>query len=269
MTLRLVTYNIRKGGRRRYRLISEVLRGIEPDVVVLQEAVDPWVVGEVSREIGAQVALAAPGRSVAILSRIGELDVAWHRGVHGPCFAEVALLSVEARLLGLHLSAGLSGRGERRRSREVEHVIAIAESGVGPAGVLIAGDLNAVAPGDLPTVARLPTWIRILLRVDGGISTRVVQRLIGSGFVDAYRRLNPGTYGATIPSDLPAVRLDYFLLGTAIAPRLVACDLASGDPVLLATASDHLPLVLELASDGVGGSADLPATDQQRGGGGR
>jgi hypothetical protein len=37
----------------------------------------------------------------------------------------------------------------------------------------------------------------------------------------------------------------------------------------MATASDHLPLVLELASDGFGGPADVPATDQQRGGGGR
>ena len=267
MSLRIVSYNIRKGGRRRSRLISEVLRQLDPDLVVLQEATDPWVVSEVAREIRAHVLLSAPGRSVAVLSRMGELDASWHRGTQGPRYAEVSVPPIEARLLGLHLTAGLSGRGERRRAREAEQVLAMVASGAGAAPVLLVGDFNAVAPGDLPTVRRLPAWIRILLRVDGGISTRVMQRFLGAGFTDAYRHRNPDTPGPTIPSDAPAVRLDYFLLGSALMRRLVECRVATMDPVLLAAASDHLPIALDLATDPPAGAPDgasEDATDQQR-----
>ena len=246
MSLRLVTYNIRKGGRRRSHLIGEVLRSVDADLVVLQEATDPPVVAEVARSIGAQVLSAAPGRSVAVLSRMGDLETTWHHPIGSRGFAEIALPAVGGRLLAMHLSAGLSARGERRRAREIEHVLSVAGDRSGVTGVLIAGDLNAVAPGDLPAVSRLPTWIRILLRVDGGISTAVMQRLLAAGLVDAYRRLNPTTPGATIPSDAPSVRLDYFLVGPGLAPGVGACSIATGDPVLLAAASDHLPLVLEL-----------------------
>ncbi len=264
MTLRLVSYNIRRGGRRRSRLISEVLRRLDPDLVVLQEAIDPWVVAEVGREIGAGVILAAPGRSVAVLSRMGELEASWHRGTHGPRYAEVQLPSIDARLLGLHLTAGLSGRGERRRAREAEQVLATVAGGSGAAArVVLAGDFNAVAPGDLPAVRQLPAWIRILLRVDGGISTRVMQRLLGAGFVDAFRLRNPDTPGATVPSDAPAVRLDYVLLGASVAPRLIECRVVGADPVLLAAASDHLPILVELATE-LPSDAHEDATDQQR-----
>lgn len=256
MTLRLVSYNIRKGGRRRSKLIGEVLRRLDPDLVVLQEAVDPWVVAEVAREIGGQVLLGAPARSVAVVSRMGELETAWHHGRHGPRYAEVVLPSINVRVIGLHLTAGLSGRGERRRVREAEQVLATAAGDGGPASVVLAGDFNSVAPGDLPAIRRLPTWLRILLRVDGGISTRVMGQLLAAGFVDAFRLRNPDTAGATIPSDAPSVRLDYFLLGPAVAPRLVECRVALDDRMLLAAASDHLPLILDLSTDASANDAD-------------
>ncbi len=256
MRLRLASYNIRKGGKGRSRLIGEVLRSLDADLVVLQEAGDPWVVGEVARTLGSQVVMSAPGRSVAILSRIGDLQAGWLRPRGGPGFAEVELPSIGAGLLGMHLSAGLSGRGERRRSREIEHVLAAARGRPdGLSNVLIAGDLNAVAPGDLPAVARLPAWIRILLRVDGGISTVVMERLLSTGLVDAYRLLNPTLPGATIPSSAASVRLDYFLVGPALVPSIAACSVGTADPTLLAAASDHLPLVLELEADGRGGGS--------------
>jgi endonuclease/exonuclease/phosphatase family metal-dependent hydrolase len=246
VTLRLATYNIRKGGRRRSHLIAEVLRSLDPDLIVLQEAVDPWVVGTVAREVGAQVVTSAPGRSVAVLSRIGGLETAWHHPAGGPWIAEIELPSISARLLGLHLSAGLSSRGERRRAREIEHVLAVAGARRRLSSVLIAGDLNAVAPGDLPAISRLPSWIRLLLRVDGGISTIGMERLLSAGLVDAYRRINPSSPGATIPSGAPSVRLDYFLVGADLAPQIVGCRVATANPTLLVAASDHLPLVLDL-----------------------
>jgi hypothetical protein len=244
--LRLATYNIRRGGLRRGRLIGEVLGSLDPDLVVLQEAVDPRVVHQVAEMTGARVLSASLGRSVAVLSRMGDLEIRWHRPAGGPGLIEVELPSIGARLIGTHLAAGLSGRGERRRTREIEHVLSAAREGPGLPRVVVAGDLNAIAPGDLPGMGRLPAWIRILLRVDGGISTVAMQRLLEAGFTDAFRHLNPSSRGATIPSGAPSVRLDYFLVGSALLPGVVACTVGQVDPVLLAAASDHLPLVLEL-----------------------
>jgi endonuclease/exonuclease/phosphatase family metal-dependent hydrolase len=274
VTVRIVTYNIRKGGRPRHKLISEVLAELDADVVLLEEAVDLGVVAMVSRAIGAHVALAAPGRSVAVLSRVDGLEAEWGRGVRGPRYAEVRLPGLGIRILALHLTAGLSGRGERRRARELDHVLAAARriepqddagarDAVGPGDVVepgddvvLAGDFNAVAPGEVPAVAQLPRWIRLLLRIDGGISTHVMERALAAGFTDAYRTLHPETSGATIPAMSPVLRLDYFLLGAGTVSRLVRCELPAVDPVLLAAASDHLPLVLDL---------DVrPAADPQR-----
>lgn len=258
MRVRLATYNIRKGGRRRSHLIAEVLRSIDPDVVVLQEAVDPRVVREVAATLGARVVTSAPGRSVAVLSRLADLEVEWLHHPGGPGFVHLEIPSAGVRLLGLHLSAGLSGRGERKRTREIEHVLTVARGGPGLSNLLITGDFNAVARGDLPAVARMPAWIRVLLRVDGGISTVVMDRLLSTGLVDAFRRLNPAVPGGTIPSGAPSVRLDYFLVAPGLMPCVVACGLGVADPGLLAAASDHLPLVLEL--DGAKASHGLEAS---------
>ena len=246
MRLRLVTYNIRKGGGRRAPLIAGVLRQLDPDMVILQEAVNPAFVGDVARAIDSRVIAGGPGRSVAVISRLDGLEATWHRPRRGPGFAEVAIAAANVRVIGVHLTAGLSGRGERRRIPEMAHVLAVADADPGQGRVVIAGDLNAVAPGDLPALARLPAWIRILLRVDGGIATTVVARALEAGFVDAFRSQHPDLAGATIPSAAPSVRLDYFLLSPEVAPGALSCSLAGADPRILGAASDHLPLVLDL-----------------------
>ncbi len=67
-----------------------------------------------------------------------------------------------------------------------------------------------------------------------------------AAIVDAFRAHHPEDPGATLPSDRPTVRLDYFLLGPDLAAEALRCDLGGADPALLARAPDHLPLVLEL-----------------------
>ena len=245
MTVRIVTYNIRKGGRRRRRSIAEVLVAIDADVVVLQEATDPTVARFVADALGSRVIINAPGRSVAVVSRLAA-EGRWHRMARARSFAEVDLPGLGVRVLAVHLSAGLSARGERRRLREVDRLLAVAGAAPGPERTLIAGDLNAIAPGDVPDVAALPRWIRLLLRVDGGIGTVVIERMLAEGFGDAYRACHPRVSGSTMPAVAPTVRLDYLLLGPGLQRAVTACDLAAVDPDLLVRASDHVPVVLEL-----------------------
>ena len=129
---RIVTYNIRKGGLRRRRLIADVLAAIDADVVVLQEATDPRVVRVLAEATGCRAIIHAPGRSVAVLSRSQPAEAVWHRMARARNFAEVTLPELDLRILAVHLGAGLSGRPERRRLRQVERVLATACAGARP-----------------------------------------------------------------------------------------------------------------------------------------
>ncbi len=244
---RIVTYNIRKGGLRRRRLIADVLTAIDADVVVLQEATDPRVVRLLAEATGCRAIIHAPGRSVAVLSRSQPAEAVWHRMARARNFAEVTLPQLDLRILAVHLGAGLSGRPERRRLRQVERVLATACAGPGPGRTMIVGDLNAIARGELPNIAALPRRIRMLLRVDGGMGTAVIDRVLAEGFSDAYRALNPDGDGSTMPAVAPTVRLDYVMVGPDLVPLVAACGIPAIDPALLRRASDHLPIVAELA----------------------
>lgn len=252
MKLRIATYNIRRGGWSRRYALARVLGAIRPDVAVLQEATDPAVVRLLADATGCRVALQAPGRSVAVLSRLDWHDARWHPVGTGRSVADVDL-ACGVRLLGAHLSAGLSRRGERRREAEIEALLAVA--GVADRDpTVIAGDLNAIAPGDTPRLADLPRWIRVLLRFDGGIGTSVMARVLAAGYVDAFRRLNRLDPGTTMPAIAPSVRLDYLMLGPALAPVTEWCRVGGADRADMVAASDHLPVVAELElADGTSG----------------
>jgi endonuclease/exonuclease/phosphatase family metal-dependent hydrolase len=249
--VRIASYNIRKGGSRRRHAIAEVLTALDADVAVLQEATNPEVVTWLAAAAGYGFQASRPGHSVALLGRREPADVRWHVIGPGRTFIEVALPHA-VRLFGIHLSAGLSRRGERRRQREIEAILRVAGEERRRRRTMIVGDFNAIAPGDAPAVAALPRWIRVMLSLDGGIRTEVMTGVIEAGFSDAYRRLNARD-GATLPSVAPVIRLDYAMVGCDIEDAVVACSVGdgagAGTATTLALASDHLPLltVLELA----------------------
>ncbi len=248
MSLRIVTYNIRKGGSRRRAAIAEVLKTLDADVTVLQEATDRRVVDWLADATESEVKIAEGGRSVAVLARASAQACAgrWHRLPTGRSVAEVELPAYEVRLFGVHLSAGLSGRGERRRAMEVERLLSVTADPPGAERTLIIGDLNSVSPTDALSVATLPAWIRLLLRIDGGISTRVISRVLTDGFVDAFRLLNPTESGATLPAAAPTVRLDYAMLGRSLVPAVTSCRIGDASLPMMLAASDHLPLITVL-----------------------
>jgi exodeoxyribonuclease III len=263
VTLRIATYNIRKGGRGRQRAIADVLLALDADIVALQEATDPGVVAFLADATGSTAVIGEAGRSVALLSRVPRPEGSWHAFRMGHAFAELDLADWGVRILGVHLSAGLSGRGERRRGVELESLLEVAAQAAGPGRTMIVGDLNSISPGDILIRAALPTWIRVLLRVDGGIGTTVVQRVLDAGFVDAFRLLNSKEPGATMPAIAPSVRLDYVMVGSELVAAVSTCRVADLDRALLIAASDHLPLVVEL--DLPAGGRHGPATGDREG----
>lgn len=240
--MRLVSYNIRFGGARRVAYLGRVLEDLAPDVVLLQEATNPSVVDRLAETLALPHALRRPGWSVAALLRDAPRGHRWHRpaGLRGFLEVEPAGDGTDLRLVNLHLAAGLSQRGERARLRQVEDLIGWLGGGADDR-TLLAGDLNAVAGGDIPLVAGMPFWIRVLLRVDGGIRTHVMDRLAEAGWLDAYRHLHPQDPGFTLPAGAPRVRLDYVLASRELLARIAACDAV--DSPIAALASDHLPLL--------------------------
>lgn len=248
MTISVVTWNIRRGGRPRRELLARVLHDLEPDLTVLQEATDPSVVASLAEAVGGAVILAGPGRSVAVIGRqrLGTAEARWHALPGTRDVVEVRFPDLDLRVLGVHLSAGLSSRPERRRIAEVARLLELAAPPPGPERTMIVGDLNAIAPGELPVLSRLPMWIRFVLRVDGGIGTAAVERVLAAGYTDAFRRLNPSKPGSTMPALAPTVRLDYLMLGPGLVPGIERCRIPDLEPSLLTAASDHLPVVMDL-----------------------
>jgi endonuclease/exonuclease/phosphatase family metal-dependent hydrolase len=243
--------------------------------------------------------------SVAAISRVPLDQAEWRMYRRGRAVLEIGIPDHRLHVMGVHLSSGMSWRGERVRIAEagrlLESIQGAAPPGLGaatpgpalagvpadepeaervpatevepvtdhpvetgrtappattktgepvgpPRQTVVVGDFNSVAPGDAPVIRRMPWWVRLLLRFDGGIHTRVIQMFLDAGFVDAFRRLNPEALGFTLPAVNPSVRLDYAMLSPDLAPRLRSCSPVAPDGVTspLLRASDHLPLLTVL-----------------------
>ena len=247
--MRVVSYNIRFGGGRRIPLLGATIAALEPDVVLLQEATDPHAIDRLAVDAG--MATSSSGRA----GRSRPLSRAAMRGprVASPGRRAAASWSssppaAALRLIDLHLPAGLSLRGERARLRHVDGLLE-GWAAVPTTRTALIGDLNAVAPGDEPRVASMPFWLRLLLRFDGGIRTDVLRRLIDAGWVDAFRHLHPGrgrVHAAARAADPCASTTCWCRRG--LLPRIDRCEPADGP--LVARASDHLPLLIDVRGPG-------------------
>jgi endonuclease/exonuclease/phosphatase family metal-dependent hydrolase len=246
VTWRLLSYNIRDGGIGRETMLAAVIEGARPDVVVLQEATDPRVVARLA-EMGKFVAWGSrPGHSTGFLSRMPVEHHAWHHPrASRHAFLEVALAGTNVRVFGLHLSAWFSKWSERRRAREIRALLdGIRQHQEG--FHLIAGDFNALAPGELLEVARMPRWIRAMVWLSGrDIERDTIQVMLDEGYVDAWRMLHPDKPGYTLPTWDPHVRLDYIFTPKRYVDRLVACAVVQ-EPDAVKQASDHLPVLVEV-----------------------
>jgi exodeoxyribonuclease III len=242
VNLRVLSYNIRFGGRGREHRIAEVVRAVAPDLVVFQEATDPVVVARLAQATGMTIRASLEGHSVGFISRI---EVARHEW-HYPPGARHGVLEVElaggARVFGLHLKARFSKWSEARRVREIGALLdSIKEHQEG--FHLLCGDFNALAPGAELDTSHFPLWIKAMVWASGrDIKRDTVRRLTGAGYVDGFRALNPEDKGYTFPVWNPHVRLDYFFLPERHAARLTTCEVVTSPPEA-AHASDHFPLL--------------------------
>lgn len=250
--LRLLSYNIRYGGAGREGAIAAAISSAQPDLVMLQEATDPEVVARVAAASGMPLWSAQRGHSTAFLSRIPVRSHQWllARAARHP-FLEVVLADPvtggeRCRVYGLHLTAWFSRWSENTRAREIGALLGgIRQHQEGMH--LIAGDFNALAPGERLEVARMPAWIRAMIWVSGNdIARQTIQAMLDAGYADAYKALGASDEGHTFPTWDPHVRLDYVFVPGREASRLRLCRVLT-DADRAAEASDHFPLMVEVA----------------------
>lgn len=243
MTFKLLSFNIRFGGRGRERQIADVIRKLDPDLVVFQEATHPHVIEHVAEAAGMKNWAARASHSIGYVSREPVDHFQWHHPAGARhSFLEIVLRGGEARVFGLHLSARFSKWSERRRAREIRallHGIELHREGFH----VLVGDFNTLAPGEVLNTHRMPAWIRALVWMSGrDIQRETIQIMLDAGYLDGYRLLHPGVEGYTFPSWSPHVRLDYVFLPARYADRLTLCEVVPE----AAAASDHFPLLAHL-----------------------
>ncbi|MEV4831470.1 endonuclease/exonuclease/phosphatase family protein [Micromonospora sp. NPDC049257] len=283
--LRMMTWNIRTGGRDRAGpdrrdLVCRVVTAQAPDVLAVQELRGfdrPEVLAGFADRVGMRPHLARScfGQPVAVLVRppwrirsAGPVRRPLH---HAAQRVELATTAGPLTVFGTHLDPYT---GLRRRIEA--GWLARAVGRVPGELALLAGDLNTLDPGTdhADRVARLPAaYRRRHLRRDGRtVDTRAVARLLAAGLVDLWthaagppelprvggpadptRAAGPAEVGLTAPTwhgggvEFSGMRLDYLLGTPALAARLRDVHVVRGGDTEYA--SDHYPVVAELDLD--------------------
>ena len=254
--MRLLSYNIKEGGVGRAEAIAEVIMAARPDVVALQEAREPAVVEQIAKLAGFPHWGSRHSHSTGFLSRAPVERHAWR---HPPrtrhAILEVALADGLPRLFVVHLRAWFSNWTERQRARELRGLLDGIQAQLDKenrafAFHLLAGDFNALAPGEAFDSSPMPAWIRGMVWLNGrDIARSTIDMMRADGYVDAWRTLHANLQdepGHTFPVWSPHVRLDYVFTPTEFASRFTACEVRR-EPEAVRTASDHFPLLVEVA----------------------
>jgi len=245
VTIRLLTYNIRRGGSGREDALASTIVPCAPDIVVFQEAVSPAVIETLAARTSMPQWASMPNQSLAFISRVPIDHYEWHRPRWSRhAFLEIVPAGIAVRIFGVHLSAVFAAWTERRRVVELRALLrGIAHHQHG--FHILAGDFNTVAPGELLDFTILPQKVRTTVWLSGGrIRWRTIQVVLDAGYADVFRARHPADPGLTLPATKPQVRLDYLFVPGAHIDRVTRCDVVSSDAAR--RASDHLPLVADV-----------------------
>lgn len=254
--MRFLTYNIREGGVGRAEEIAEVIKAASADVVALQEATHPAVVERIASLAGFRFSGSRHSHSTGFLSNVPVLDYGWR---HPPrtrhALLEVSLADGFPRVFVLHLRAWFSKWSERQRARELRGLLDGIQQQLklekdAFAFHVLAGDFNALAPGEQFDSSSMPAWIRGMIWLSGrDIARSTIEMMQSDGYVDAWRTLHADQQdepGYTFPVWNPHVRLDYVFTPSEYASRFTACEVRQA-PDVVRTASDHFPLLVEIS----------------------
>ncbi len=251
MLVRVMAYNILDGGEGREKDILQVLQAVRPDVAILPEVYHAAFLEELGRALDMAPYFPSGNqkRHVGLLSRLPIHSAQSYR-LFPPIWHNVVDAQIEYRpnetfrVLGLHAFANLHIACEIWRWWEA-HTILRYLGAVHTQPCLLAGDFNAVAPGDRIVTATMPRPLQWTILAQGN---RVFRFSLGAylkaGWTDCFRELHPAEDGFTLPTGHPNSRLDYILVNSSLRPRLKNCWVVR-EPDAVNRASDHHPVAAE------------------------
>ena len=165
--MRVLTYNILKGGQEREAEIVEVIQSLAPDVVVLQEVLEVNRFRQIATVLGMSPYLAQrQGRiplRVGLLSRLPVLD--FHTPYLWPVWPSCLQATVQLAnghsltVFGVHLAAYYPWLVEWWRAHQVRALLRYIHR-IAPGWHLLAGDFNTISPGDRASLAQAPLWVK-------------------------------------------------------------------------------------------------------------
>jgi len=254
MPLRVMTYNILEGGIGRERVIQEVIQTVKPHLLLLQEVTDVSFLKELAESFQMQWFLGA-GNQKTRVALLSQLPVVRFLSDHSfPIWQNVIESEVRYQthqsffLLGVHLIPHLWLGFELWRYWEIRSLLARAKKLVGQP-LLIAGDFNAIAPGDELRIQSAPASIKAMLLLQGNHIFRfAIQALLSAGLIDAFRFHHRNETGFTYPTSMPSTRFDYLFINPMMQAYLKDCW-AVRKPGSVSRASDHYPVVAEFDLD--------------------
>jgi len=257
--LRVMTFNMLHAPGDRLAELVEVVKSVGPDILACQEVNTFAGMMALSRELDMLPVWGEANSNedsrdgqplfehLVILSRLAPSEVRAHPGDRRAMFRPVLEVRLqppgcpEITVFTVHFRAVLDPHERFLKFRELGSFLSVVGGAPGP--VIAMGDFNALAPeevgeGDVPA-----TWPEDhALAVRGG----VVSAIVGSGLVDSYRLVHP--YDGQPVSSLrsrPASRVDYIFVNELLRENVRRSYILDNE--LVAKASDHRPVVTELA----------------------
>ena len=255
MSLRVMTYNILDGGNNRESFILDVIKNAKPDVVILQEVFTESFLKPLSDSLGMNYFLGGGNkeRKVALLSKLPVISFKSHHPVF-PIWRNFIDAEIEyepnetARIVGVHPMANLGLIFEIWRWWEANHIVRHLHN-YQNRPCLIAGDFNAIAPGEMVKIESMPNWLKWIIYLQGNRVYRFsIAKFLSAGFTDCFRSLNSDE-GFTLPPPNPNSRLDYIFVNATMRPYLRKCWVVR-EPESVSYASDHYPVMAEFSFPG-------------------
>lgn len=237
--LKVLSYNIFDGGKKRLPDIAAIIRRHDPDVVALLEANSRSKVTALARELRMELVFgkANSKHHVAWLSRLPIERSENHRL---PILSKT-LLEIEVswrdtplRLFATHLAGGAD---TVHPAEEVPAILDVLRSLAGQPHLLV-GDFNSLRPCD--PVGIPPNGDETMSDGVDADPRQAILLIVEAGYLDCYRACNPDAPGYTYPTDSPWLRLDYIFASPELTACLHRCDTDKCEDA--ARASDHFPI---------------------------
>lgn len=255
MSLRVMTYNILDGGVNREVYILEVIQTAQPDVVILQEVFSEDLLKSLSSSLRMNYFMGKGNkeRKVALLSRLSVLSFQSYHPLF-PIWRNFIDAEIEyepnkmMKIIGVHPVANLGIVFEVWRTWEVHYIVHHVRR-YNNTLCLIAGDFNAIAPGEAVKTKTMPRWLKWIIYLQGNrVYHFSTAKLLSAGFTDCFRALNSDE-GFTLPPPSPNSRLDYVFVNATMKAYLKNCWVVR-EPDSLNLASDHYPVMAEFSFSG-------------------